>query len=105
MTTLTTTLIKRLTSKDFVSRETLLTFIRLNGFDISDRYMRELITQLRDKHGALIVSSNKGYKLATSKHEFEAHIKYKKSYALSILRECRLMKRNFQRSIKPQLYA
>jgi hypothetical protein len=97
-------ILKRLTSKTPVSRFTLRAYLNAKGFIISDRGMRLIINRLRDKGGHLIVSTLKGYKLATTRKEFEEHIKFKKSYALAILRECKLMKRNFQRSIKPQLY-
>jgi hypothetical protein len=102
--TLSQTLLKRLASKSPVSRFTLRSYLNTQGFIISDREMRREIVKLRDTGGHLITSSFKGYKLATTRKEFEAHMKYKRAYAMAILKECRLMKRNFNRSIKFNLY-
>lgn len=104
MKDLNKTIITRLTNKEPVSRKTLLHYLKWKGFEISDRGLRMLIVRLRRKYGYLIQSSPSGYKLVTNVKEFEAHIEFKRKYAMSILAECRDMKKNFKRNLKPQLF-
>ncbi len=103
--TIQETILKRLASREPVSRYALRTYLANKGFVISDREMRREIVRLRKKEGYLITSSLKGYKLCQGVKEFEHHIEFKRKYALSILAECRDMKRNFKRHTKPQFYA
>ena len=102
--TLSQTIVKRLTSREPVSRYALRTYLANKGFAISDRAMRLEIVRLRKKGGHLITSSLSGYKMATTVKEFEQHLKFKESYAKAILSECKAMKKNLKRATRPQLF-
>lgn len=91
----------RLTGSEFVKRLTLLAYIRSRGFDISEREMRKVLTEMKRKGGHLLLSSGRGYKMAETVKEYENCMKYKRSYILSMLAEFRDMKRNFKRATSP----
>lgn len=103
-TNLKQTILKKLTSREPIHKDDLFYYLNFVGFDISERYMRRVINEMKKKDGHVICSSNKGYKLASNRKEFEAHIRYKKSYAFSILADCKQMLKNFNRQLKPQLW-
>ena len=104
MTDLKKVIIERLTCEDAIHRRKLRDYLFLNGFALSDRELRLTIADLIETDGYLITSSSKGYKLCTTVKEYEKALAYITSYAMSLLKKRRAMKRNFVRLVKPQLF-
>lgn len=60
--------------------------------------MRKILTDMKRKEGYLLLSSSSGYKMAETLKEYEECMRYKMSFAKSILAEYRDMKRNLKRA-------
>ena len=80
-----------------VKRRSLLAYLRNTGHSITDRELRQTIVSMIEDDGHLIMSSAKGYKLATTVKEYEGAIRFTESYIFSLLRKRKALKRNFNR--------
>lgn len=81
-----------------VKRKRLLTYLHNMGFErATTRDISYALNEITDIDGLIIKSDGKGIKLAETAKEYEAAIKFYRSYALSYLKKTRIAKRNFAR--------
>lgn len=87
----------RLTGLDFVKLRDLHTFILDKGYLLSERQLRQTIAEMQACDGVIIISGQKGYKLASTVAEYEEALRYYNSYIYSLLKKRKAIKQTYIR--------
>lgn len=88
---------QRLTGTDFVKLRDLYTYILDKGYLLSERQLRQTIAEMQASDGVIIISGQKGYKLAQTVAEYEQALKFYNSYIYSLLAKRKAIKKTYLR--------
>jgi hypothetical protein len=94
----------RLTGTEFVKLRDLHTYMLDRGYLLSERQLRQTIAEMQASDGVIIISGQRGYKLAQTVKEYEEALRYYNSYIYSLLRKRKAIKQTYIRLMKPQLF-
>lgn len=80
-----------------MNRRDLLTCLRNEGYDVSDRTMRDVIHSMITNEGYCIQSSSRGYELIKDRQQLEGAVRYIESYIIEMAERKRMLIENFER--------